>query len=196
MMLSMRTRLSLMQLLLWICLAWACAVLTVSPARSQEPYRDVPVHSHYSTAEQGWTCNDGFRQLAGFCVQDAPDLPSQGPFEAYDGQWRCRSGYQRAGTYCVIPSAPAHASLVEAGGRWECDWGYRRVAVHCEEISPPPHAYLDASGHDWVCYPGFERNADHCIPGALKAPEEQGTAPAGTSQPATALGARPEATQH
>jgi hypothetical protein len=164
-----------------MCLALAGA-LSFSFARSQEAYPDLPTHAHYTATEQGWTCNDGFKQVAGYCMQDSGGAPSQGPFELFDGQWRCRSGYKRAGAFCVTPAAPDHATLVEAGGRWECDWGYRRVANRCEEISPPAHAYLDAAGHDWVCYPGFEKSAGRCN-AATSAPVKAESAPAGAEEP-------------
>ena len=167
-------------------LASAC-LLSASPflsrfGHSEEPYRDLPAHGHYSATEQGWTCNDGFKQVAGYCIQDTGELPSQGPFEVFDGQWRCRSGYERVGGLCVTPTAPPHATLVGTRERWECDWGFRKVASRCEEINPPEHAYLEASGHDWVCYPGFERSSDHCIP-TTGAPAQPGDATTDTDEP-------------
>src|SRR4029077_92983 len=111
-----------------------------------------------------------FRQVAGFCIPESADIPSQGPFEVFDGQWRCRSGYPRSGHLCVTPAAPAHATLLPGGG-WECDWGFRKVASRCEEINPPAHAYLDASGHEWTCYPGFQRSSDHCAPTVPEEPK-------------------------
>jgi hypothetical protein len=160
------------------CLLACGAMLLPRFAHTQEAPHDVPAHAHYSAAEQGWTCNDGFRQLGASCVKDNADVQSQGPFEFFDGQWRCRSGYQREGRFCVTVTAPAHATLVEPGGRWECDWGYRRVASRCEEIKPPLHAYLDASGQDWACYPGFQRNADGCTAAESAAPAEPADSPA------------------
>lgn len=159
-----------------MCLAVASAVLFLSlprfahsqqayPDAPVQPSPDVPVHAHYSATEQGWTCDDGYKQAAGYCMEDRGDVPSQGPFEVFEGQWRCRPGYKRSGDFCTIPSAPDHAT-VEPGGRWECDWGYRKVASKCEEIDPPEHGYLDASGHEWVCYPGYERSSDQCTKSA------------------------------
>jgi hypothetical protein len=167
----MQTRISTVKLTALVCLASASVILLPRFAHAQEGYHDLPTHAHYSATEQGWTCNDGFKQVAGFCVQDSVDIPSQGPFEVYEGQWKCRSGYTRSGNFCVTPPAPAHASLLPGGG-WECDWGFRKVASRCEEINPPAHAYLDASGHEWTCYPGFERSEDHCIATATGAHEE------------------------
>jgi len=165
-------------------LASACVMFLAGFAHSQDHYHDVPPHSHYSATEQGWTCDDGFRQVAGFCVQDTADVPSQGPFEVFDGQWRCRSGYKReASGLCVTPTAPAHATIVELGGRWECDWGFRKVGPRCEEITPPAHAYLDASGQDWVCYPGYQRNSDHCVRTATGAPEKPAVASPSVEEP-------------
>jgi hypothetical protein len=172
------------------CLVAASALFPPRSAHSQDPSRDLPAHAHYTTTEQGWTCNEGFKQLAGFCVEDNADVPSQGPFEVYNGQWRCRSGYQRSGTFCVTPTAPAHATMVEPGGRWECDWGYKKVASRCEEISPPEHAYLDASGHEWVCYPGYERNSDHCARSTAGVPVEPASAPTATAQPKSDAGSQ------
>jgi hypothetical protein len=129
---------------------------------TQDIHPDIPTHSHAMATDQGWTCNDGFKQVAGFCVEDIQDPPAQSASEVYDGQWRCRAGYSRTNGICAPPTAPEHATLVGEGDRWECDWGFRRVAARCEEIIPPAHAYLDASGRDWLCFPGFERTADHC----------------------------------
>ncbi|HWM69748.1 MAG TPA: hypothetical protein VNO35_24430 [Steroidobacteraceae bacterium] len=130
---------------------------------TQDIHPDIPTHSHAMATDQGWTCNDGFKQVAGFCVQDIQDPPAQSASEVFDGQWRCRAGYSRTNGICAPPTAPEHATLVGEGDRWECDWGFRRVAARCEEIIPPAHAYLDASGRDWLCFPGFERTADHCV---------------------------------
>jgi hypothetical protein len=130
---------------------------------TQEVHPDIPTYAHYSATEQGWACNDGFKQVAGFCIRDMQDLPSQSVAEVFDGQWRCRSGYRRTNGICMIPTAPEHATLIGEGDRWECDWGFRKVASRCEEINPPTHAYLDGLGRDWVCFPGFERVADHCV---------------------------------
>jgi len=144
--------------------AFACALAWLSLGNSQEPHHDIPANAHYSTGEQGWICNPGFRQVAGLCMEDKDDVPSWSAFEVFDGQWRCRTGYHRAGNLCVPATAPAHATYVGNGDRWECEWGFQKIASHCEEIKPPPHAYLEASGHDWVCYPGFERRSDRCVP--------------------------------
>jgi hypothetical protein len=140
-----------------------CAMACFGVGHTQEAHHDIPANAHYRTGEQGWACNDGFRQVSGLCVVDSDEVPSWGAFEVYDGQWRCRAGYHREGSYCVPAVAPAHASYVGGGERWECDWGFQKVASHCEEIKPPPSAYIDASGHEWVCYPGFERKTDRCV---------------------------------
>jgi hypothetical protein len=134
--------------------------------------QDIPVHAHYNATEQGWSCNEGFRQVAGFCVRDTQGVASQSIFEVFDGQWRCRAGYRRMKGVCVPLTAPAHATFVGHEGRWECDWGFRKAGSRCEEIEPPAHAYLEASGDDWACFPGFERVSDHCvaIPGTTPAP--------------------------
>jgi hypothetical protein len=130
---------------------------------TQELHPDIPTYAHYSATEQGWACNDGFIQVAGFCLRDIQDLPSQKAVEVFDGQWRCRSGYRRTNGFCTIPTAPEHATLIGEADRWECDWGFRKIASRCEEINPPAHAYLDALGRDWICFPGFERVAEHCV---------------------------------
>jgi hypothetical protein len=153
-----------------------------SLAYTQEFHPDIPTYAHYSATEQGWACNDGFKQVAGFCIRDAQELPSQDAVEVFDGQWRCRAGYRRTNGFCTIPTAPEHATLIGEGERWECDWGFRKVASRCEEISPPAHAYLDASGRDWVCFPGFERVADHCAP--VPGTETEGSDDAPKSTPA------------
>jgi len=134
-----------------------------SAGYAQDLHADIPTYAHYTATEQGWACNDGFKQAAGFCIRDAQEPPSQDAVEVFDGQWRCRSGYRRTNGICTIPTAPEHATLIGESDRWECDWGFRKVASRCEEISPPAHAYLDASGRDWACFPGFERAADHCV---------------------------------
>lgn len=178
---SRLTRSRMAKLLASACLRAAIAFLP-GLGHAQELDRDVPVHGHYSATEQGWTCNDGFKQMAGYCIPDTGDVPSQGPFEVFDGQWRCRSGYERVGRFCVIPTAPPHATLVGSGERWECDWGYRKVASRCEEITPPAHSYLEASGHDWACYPGFQRSEDQCTP-TSEAPARSGGEATGTDEP-------------
>jgi hypothetical protein len=178
----MQTRIWTVKLTASACLASTGLMLLPGSAHCQGGYHDLPAHSHYSATEQGWTCNDDYRQVAGFCIQDSADIPSQGPFEVYEGQWKCRSGYTRSGNFCVTPAAPAHASLLPGGG-WECDWGFRKVASRCEEINPPAHAYLDASGHEWTCYPGFQRSSDHCVEAATSVREEPGGAPTVTDQP-------------
>jgi hypothetical protein len=158
------------------CLVFVCAMAGMNTAESQEPHRDIPANAHSSAGEQGWACNNGFRQVAGLCMEDRDAVPSWGAFEVFDGQWRCRTGYHRDGSYCVPAVAPAHATYVGGGDHWECDWGFQKIGSRCEEIKPPAHAYVDAAGHDWVCYPGFERRADRCVPGA-------GVAPAGDGAP-------------
>jgi hypothetical protein len=150
-----------------------------NPCYTQELHPDIPTHAHYTTTDQGWACNDGFKQVAGFCVQDVQGLLSENTLEFFDGQWRCLAGYRRTNGVCVLPTAPEHASLVGEGDRWECDWGFRKVASRCEEISPPAHAYLDASGRDWTCFPGFERVADHCV----RTPGNEGDAGAASGSP-------------
>jgi hypothetical protein len=153
-------------------------------------YPDVPAYAHYSATEQGWACNDGFRQAAGYCVRDTQDLPSQNGIEVFDGQWRCRPGYRRTNGICEPLTAPAHATLVGEGDSWECDWGFKKVASRCEEINPPAHAYLDASGRDWACFPQFERVADHCVrvPGTETNPA---AAPAADDEPKSTPDAPP-----
>src|SRR6267154_2716600 len=79
---------------------------------TQELHPDIPTYAHYSATDQGWTCNDGFKQVAGFCVRDMQDFPSQNAFEVFDGRWRCRSGYRRANGICTLPTAPEHATLI------------------------------------------------------------------------------------
>ncbi len=141
----------------------ACAIGCLDTAYAQEPHRDIPPNAHFTSGEQGWACNSGFRQVAGLCMEDRDVVPSWSVFETYDGQWRCRAGYHRSGSICVPATAPAHAAYIGNGDRWECEWGFQKIAAHCEEIKPPAHAYIEASGRDWVCYPGFERKTDHCV---------------------------------
>jgi hypothetical protein len=177
--LSQRARVRTVKLATFACLASASVLFLPRFAQSQA-YPDIPANAHYGPTGRAWACNDGFKQVAGFCVKESVDVPSQGPYEVFDGQWRCRSGYKRQSGFCVTPTAPPHAIVVEAGGRWECEWGFRKVASRCEEIAPPEHAYLDASGHDWVCYPRFQRSSDQCIPAAAGvSPEEPGQRSAG-----------------
>jgi hypothetical protein len=155
-----------------------CALGWLSSGNAQEPHRDPPPNAHTSTGEQGWACNNGFRQVGGLCMEDKNEVPSWSAFEVYvDGQWRCRSGYHREGDYCVPSTAPAHASYVGRGDHWECDWGFQKSAASCEEVKAPPHAYIEASGHDWVCYPGFEKQTDHCVsaPGDVPASDTKPT---------------------
>jgi hypothetical protein len=130
---------------------------------AQELHSDIPPFSHYSAGAQEWACDDGYKQVAGFCVGDKQDPPGQDGLEVYEGEWRCRPGYRRTNGVCALPTAPEHASLVGAGGRWECDWGFKKVAARCDEILPPAHAFLDAEGRDWNCFPGYEREADRCV---------------------------------
>ena len=157
-----------------LLLALTSGMLLSSLGYTQELHPDISMYAHYSATEQGWACNDGFEQVAGFCVPDGQEIPSQHASEVFDGQWRCRSGYRRTNGICTLPTAPEHATLVGEGDRWECDWGFRKVASRCEEISPPAHAYLDASGRDWTCFPGFERVADRCVrtPSTESSPSE------------------------
>jgi len=164
-----------------LCFPLAGTMLLWSPGYTQDLHPDIPTHTHYSATEQGWACNDGFRQVAGFCIRDEPDVPSQTAVEVFDGQWRCLAGYRRANGSCVLPTAPAHASLLADGG-WECDWGFRKAGSRCEEVSPPEHAYLEASGRDWVCFPGFERISNHCVPAPGTAPPPA-VSPAGGAEP-------------
>ena len=154
---------------------FACAMGWLSCGNSQEPHRDFPPNAHYSAGEQGWACNNGFRQVGGLCMSDRDEVPSWGAFEVFDGQWRCRSGYHRAGRFCVLGIAPAHAAFVGGGDHWECDWGFQKVGSQCQEIKPPAHGYIEASGHDWACYPGFGRMADHCVPAVNPAPASEVT---------------------
>jgi hypothetical protein len=152
-------------------LAVVSGMLLPNRCDSQELHPDIPPHSHSSSADQGWTCNDGFKQVAGFCVSDTQDLASHAAIEVFDGQWRCRAGYYRTNGACVLPTAPDHATLTGRGDRWECDWGFRRIASRCEEINPPAHAYLDAAGRDWACFPGFERVAERCVRSSRDKPD-------------------------
>ena len=155
------------------------ALMWLTCANAQETHRYLPANAHYSAGEQGWSCNNDFRQVADLCVQDRDEVPSWGAFEVFDnGEWRCRSGYHREGSFCVPGVAPAHAAFVGGGDHWECEWGFHKVASRCEEITPPPHAYIDATGRDWVCYPGYERKSDHCDPVPATAPPAGDTAPA------------------
>jgi hypothetical protein len=145
---------------------WICGIGWVGTAHSQDRHRDIPVNAHANSGEQGWACNDGYRQVSGLCMEDRETVPSWGAFEVFDGQWRCRSGYHRVGSVCVPATAPPHAAYIAGGERWECEWGFQKVASHCEEIKPPAHGYIDATGRDWVCYPGYERKSDQCLPTA------------------------------
>ena len=124
---------------------WAVMLLSLggmlvqSLCCAQDLHPDIPSFSHYSAGDQGWACNDGYKQVAGFCVEDRQEPSGQDGLEVFEGEWRCRPGYRRTNGVCALPTAPEHASLV-GGGRWECDWGFKKVAEHCEEISPPAHA--------------------------------------------------------
>jgi hypothetical protein len=142
---------------------FACALGWLSSSNAQEFHRDLPVNAHYAAGEQGWACNNGFRQVGGLCMEERAQVPSWSAFEVFvDGQWRCRAGYHREGGFCVPSTAPAHAAYVGGGDHWECDWGFRKTGPSCEEIKPPAHAYIEGSGREWVCYPGYERKSDHC----------------------------------
>ena len=165
--------------------AFVCAMAWLSCGNSQERHRDIPSNAHSSAGDQGWTCNNGFRQIAGLCMEDKREVPSWSAFEVFDGQWRCRSGYHRSGSICVPSTAPAHAAYIGGGEHWECEWGFQKIAAHCEEIKPPAHAYIDASGRDWMCYTGYDRKSDRCIP----AP---GTAPDGDTTPTQSEEPRPD----
>jgi hypothetical protein len=158
--------------------AFLCAIGWLSSGYSQESHRDIPPNAHPAAGAQGWACNNGFRQVAGLCMEDKEDVPSWGAFEVFaDGQWRCLPGYHRDGSYCVPATAPAHATYIGGGERWECDWGFQKSGASCEEIKPPAHAYIEGSGREWVCYPGFERKSDHCAaaPGAGPAGDKAST---------------------
>ncbi len=169
------------------CVAFVCAIGWLSSAHSQESHHDIPLNAHYSAGEQGWACNNDFRQVAGLCMANRNDVPSWGVFEVFvDGQWRCRPGYHREGSLCVPATAPPHASYVGGGERWECEWGFRKVGSSCEEIKAPEHGYIEGSGRDWVCYPGFERKADHCLAAS-------NTGPAGDPAPTPGEESRPGA---
>jgi hypothetical protein len=133
-----------------------------SPSWSEEFRGDIPPHAHYIQSEQGWACNDGYRQVGALCVLDSYGLNTPADNEFFNGEWQCRSGHREPTGHCVQFVAPAHASLV-GEGQWECDWGFQRVGSRCEEITPPAHGYLDASGHEWVCYPGFKRVSEACM---------------------------------
>jgi hypothetical protein len=163
-------------------------------AQEQEPHKDIPSFAHYSAGEQGWSCDDGFKQVAGFCVRENEGPSNESGLEVYQGEWRCRPGYKRTNGVCALPTAPEHASLVD-GERWECDWGYKKVAARCEEITPPAHAYLDAEGRDWACYPGYERESDHCVRTAAadkKAPPEHSDEPRRPDEPPPAAPVSPQ----
>ena len=144
--------------------------------RAQDLHKDIPSFAHYTAGEQGWACDDGYKQVAGFCVKDQQHASTQDGLEVFDGEWRCRPGYRRTDGVCSLPTAPEHASMVGVD-HWECDWGYKKVAQHCDEIVPPAHAYLDAEGRDWTCFPGYERESDHCTRSAAVATPKT-TAPA------------------
>jgi hypothetical protein len=172
--------------LTWRCALCACAIVWPTLGHSQTPNRDIPPNAHYSNSEQGWTCNAGFRQVAGFCAGDTYGTTGETAFEVFDGQWRCRSGYHRVDSFCVPVTAPAHASFVGNSNRWECDWGFRKTASRCEEINPPPHAYIEASGREWVCFPGYERSSGRCIPAPGLAPAGEGASTGGDEERAGA----------
>lgn len=150
---------------------FVCALAWLASSNAQEFHREIPLNAHSRVGEQGWACNNGFRQVGGLCMEEKDQVPSWGAFEVFaDGQWRCRPGYHREGGYCVPATAPAHASYVGGGERWECEWGYRKNGSSCEEIKPPAHAYIEGDGREWVCYPGFERKSDQCVPVSDTAP--------------------------
>jgi hypothetical protein len=159
------------------CVILVCvlSLWRLTPVYAQEVEHDIPPNSHYSSGDQGWTCNKGFSEVGGLCVSDDEVVPGDGTFEFSDGQWRCRSGFHRSGKYCAPGVAPAHAAFVGGGDHWECDWGYQRSGSQCQEVKPPPHAYVAASGHEWLCFPGYSRVADHCAsaPSAAPAPPEE-----------------------
>lgn len=157
------------------CVTFACAMAYLGLGNTQESRHDIPPNAHYSAGEQGWSCNRGFTQVSGRCLEDSDIAASAGAFEIFDGQWRCRAGYHRAGQFCVPGIAPEHAAYVGEGDHWECDWGFQKAGAQCQEIKPPPHGYIEASGHDWVCYPGFTRVSDHCAPASSVAPKGETT---------------------
>jgi len=64
---------------------FACATWWLSLGHAQESHRDIPSNAHFSAGDQGWSCNDGFTEVAGLCMEDAETLPSQGAFEFFDG---------------------------------------------------------------------------------------------------------------
>jgi len=168
------------------CLVLAGGMSLSNSSTSQELHRDIPSNAHFSAGEQGWACNDGFRQVAQLCVSDTHGAMDQSSFEVFSGEWRCRSGYRRSSQgFCVPPAPPAHATLVGPGDRWECNWGFQKVGSHCNEVTPPAHGYLDASGHDWVCYPGFERISDSCV-------QPPNTAPPAEDEPTPRNGPTPD----
>jgi hypothetical protein len=172
------------------CLMLMAGRVLSNPAAAQEFRDDIPTHAHFAAGEQGWACNDGFKQIAQLCVLDTDGMASRGAWEVFNGQWRCRSGYTLEKGFCVPFTAPEHATLVGSGGVWECNWGFQRSGSRCKEIDPPAHGYLDASGHDWVCYPGFERMSDQCVassgssPSSYVEPTPRSSEPAPNTQPA------------
>ena len=94
---------------------FACTLAWLGLGYTQEPHRVIPSNAHDSADEQGWSCNRGFTQVAGRCLEDSDISSSASAFEIFDGQWRCRAGYHRAGKYCVPGIAPEHAAYVGEG---------------------------------------------------------------------------------
>jgi hypothetical protein len=167
------------------CLMLVAGMVMSTAVAAQAPHDDIPTNSHLSAGEQGWTCDDGFKQIAKLCVLDTDGAPSRGAWEVYNGgQWRCRSGYTQEKGFCVPLTAPEHATLVGSGGGWQCDWGFQKSGSRCKEIEPPPHGYVDGDGRDWACYPGYERSSDQCVASPGGAPASaSGGAPKATESP-------------
>ena len=174
-----------------VLLALMTLISLGTSCRAQDLHKDIPSFAHYTAGEQGWACDDGYKQVAGFCVKDQQHASTQDGLEVFDGEWRCRPGYRRTDGVCSLPTAPEHASMVGVD-RWECDWGYKKVAQHCDEIAPPAHAYLDAEGRDWTCFPGYERESDHCTV-AVATPKTTAPAEPPASEPKPAAEPQPPA---
>src|ERR1700748_2539250 len=84
-----------------LCLTVAVAMAPPSPGWSEEFHGDIPLHARYTQGEQGWTCNDGYRQVGALCVLDTYGLNAPGDTEFFNGEWQCRSGHREPTGYCV-----------------------------------------------------------------------------------------------
>jgi hypothetical protein len=51
-----------------VAAAFTCAMTLSSLAYTQDLIADIPPHAHYSATEEGWTCNDEFKQELGFTL--------------------------------------------------------------------------------------------------------------------------------